>query len=405
MDDFFKTKVGFTIGLLAAVFTLKPLIDANSSHGFSVFGLKITIQYAYLFLMACLGLAVYFISLQFASQKHMAALDKASNACYAVALATPPIFAVFWILVLLGDLIGGMVKSIPPSFLNVMAGALTGVLASFLSSFLTKSIQSKFSKVEKEKERQVDLSLMTRASELYKSGMYDLSVLEASKVIESTLRGLLELRGVSVTDIGMGRLIDLADKNRLLTEVDVSLLHEIRKARNVSVHSVDAITQSIAKRIINLSRELIFKFDIGDEPSAYEWLEKNRQTVLKQFKSGDRKKCKKPIEMLRQAWIHRDGAVWLEIAEFFEVLLENSPELLIEMFASDAETFEEWLMQGGNQLFTDFVGGDVDRLIRNKASFEKSLSNYLASSNNELYRSIANEILEMVRSTQVREID
>ena len=37
MDDFFKTKVGFTIGLLAAVFAIKPLIDANGDLGFAVF--------------------------------------------------------------------------------------------------------------------------------------------------------------------------------------------------------------------------------------------------------------------------------------------------------------------------------------------------------------------------------
>ena len=45
MDDFFKTKVGFTIGLLAAVFAIKPLVDANSSVGFTVFEIKVTVEW------------------------------------------------------------------------------------------------------------------------------------------------------------------------------------------------------------------------------------------------------------------------------------------------------------------------------------------------------------------------
>lgn len=207
MDEFFKTKVGFTIGLLAAVFTIKPLIDANSDLGFLVFGQKITIECAYLFLMASLGLAVYFISLQFASQRHVGIFDKASNACYAIALATPPVYGAFWGLTVIAGFIGTLVVQIPPNILTLTSGAISGILGNYLFKFLTKSIQLKFYKAEKEEERREDLRLLARASDLFNSGMYDLSVLEASKVVESLIRRLLETRESNFKTISMYELI------------------------------------------------------------------------------------------------------------------------------------------------------------------------------------------------------
>lgn len=405
MDDFFKTKVGFTIGLLAAVFTIKPLIDANGSLGFEVFGWDITIEYAYLFLMACLGLAVYFISLQFASKKHLNLLDKASNACYAVALATPPVFIAFWVLTVIMDLVGKLVVQIPQGLLTAVASGIAGALGNYLFRLITNSIQLKSSRAEKEQELKSDLIVLARASELFNSGMYDLSVLESSKVVESIIKRMLAVRGMSVESINMYDLVRLIQSARLLGKHDIELLHEIRKIRNESVHSVGKISPLTAERVLTLSRELIFKLEQSSDSVGYEWLENNRKIVIELFKEGDSKKTKKAVEMLKVAWKHRDGAIWLEIADFFETGLIYNPSIIIEMFDGDPDLLDSWLEVAGVQLFTDFSGGQKERYKKVKNSILQSLLKYMNSEDTSEKLGIAKKIYDTLESAEIREIE
>ncbi|MBC6427965.1 MAG: hypothetical protein GDA55_01845, partial [Cellvibrionales bacterium] len=98
MNDLFKVKAAFIVGLLATVFLFKPLVDSNSDFGFDIFHVKITVEHAYMFLTACLGLAVYLISLQFVSPKYFKTINSISDTCYLLALLTPLVFFVSWIL-------------------------------------------------------------------------------------------------------------------------------------------------------------------------------------------------------------------------------------------------------------------------------------------------------------------
>jgi hypothetical protein len=405
MDDFFKTKVGFTIGLLAAVFAFKPLVDANPDLGFSIFSVKLTVKYAYIFLTAFLGLAVYFISIQFASVKHVALLDKVSNACYSIALSTPPVFIVFWLLTETFSFVGNYLSLIPESVINILVGMLTGLFANFAFSGLMKSIKSKFIAAEKQQERKEDIELLARSQELFKSGMYDMSVLESSKVVESAIKRLLEAKGVSTDKVAMYELVELSAKNRILGNQDIEFLHEIRVKRNESVHLVDAVDKVTAERILYLSRDLISKLDATSSSSGYEWLEKNRAKVLEQFREGNVNKCRKALEMLKIAWKNRDGAVWLELSEFFEVALINNPQLIVAIFRDDRELLESWLKSAEVQLFTDFLGGDIERLQKVHTDIMDSLINYVNSDNNSSDIELGNLILDVIENSEVREID
>jgi len=405
MDDFFKTKVGFTIGLLAAIFAFKPLVDANSSVGFSIFDFKITVQHAYVFLTSFLGLAVYFISLQFASEKHIGLLDKISNACYSIALATPPVFIVFWLTTLLLNFIGKNINLIPDMWISIITGVLTSIFANTVYSFLMKSIKGKSAKAEIQQERKEDIEVLSRAQELYKAGMYDMSVLEASKVIESIVRRLLEIRGVSINKGNMFELVKLSEQHRILNKSDILLLNEIRKKRNESVHSIDSIDKSEAKRILTLSRDLIIKLEISSESDGYEWLERNRESVVELFKIGTPSKCKKAIAMLKTAWENRDGAIWLELSEFFEVVLVHNPSLLIDMFIGEENLLKSWLHRAEVQLFTDFIGGDKQRLVIVKRDIISSLEMYISAESESHRKEIAIEILTTIKNSEIREID
>lgn len=405
MDDFFKTKVGFTIGLLAAVFAFKPLVDANSDLGFNIFRIKVTVEYAYLFLTAFLGLAVYFISLQFASSKHVKLLDKASDTCYSVALATPPVFIVFWLITASLSFISQYVNQIPETFINFFAGVLTSIFATFIYTFLQKSIKEKFVAAEKVQERKADIEQLSRAQELLKTGMYDMSVLESSKVLESIIRRLLAARGIDTPRGHMFELVQLSSEHRILSIRELDMLNEIRTKRNESVHKVDAIDSDTASRVLKLSRELIIKLDSISTSSGYEWLEKNRVNVLTLFKEGSLDKCDFPIRMLREAWCNRDGAVTFELSAFFEVALIHRPELIVGMFANDEELLNSWLEIVGIQLFTDFLGGNKERLISVKKEIVLALGDYLNNEEASNRKNIAQRILNVIEESEVREID
>lgn len=402
MDDFFKTKVGFTIGLLAAVFAFKPLVDANSNLGFSLFTIKVTIENAYLFLTSFLGLAVYFISLQFASNKHVALLDRVSDTCYSIALVTPPAFLILWIVITSLNYISTFLSLIPAGAINFIAGALSSVFSAYMYIFLKKSIREKFVAEEKTKEHKENIKILSRAQDLLKSGMYDMSVLESSKVLEAALTSLLLVRGISVQNVSMYKLIQLAEQNNILNSLEIKMLNEVRVKRNDSVHAVDAVDEETAKRILQLSRELILRLYSISSSSAFEWLEKNRTKAVELLKDGNYSKCEHVIKMLTEAWRNRDGAVWLEMSEFFEVALVNSSHLIVDMFSDENELFESWLESAEMLLFHDFSGGgEMDHLEFVQKEIITNLDKYIATESDLEKLTLAEKILKVIESSEV----
>jgi hypothetical protein len=404
MNDFFKTKVGFTIGLLAAVFAFKPLVDSNSDVGFSIFQVKITIEYAYIFLTAFLGMAVYFISLQFASSKHVKTLDAISDACYTIALATPPVYIAFWLITISLRFIGIYVSQISESTFNYLAGFLSAVLGWLIYSFLNRSIKSKFLAADKQQERKIDIEVLTTAKRLADAGMYDMSVLESSKIVESALTRLLTDKGVPTWKVPMIELVKLTEKYSILNKNERVVLSEINKKRNEAAHTVYIIDKVTAYRVLEISKGLILRIDALSTSSGYKWLEKNRDEVIKLLKGGDIHKCRQTLNMLKEAWRNRDGAVWLHLSDFFEVALVFNPELIIIMFEDDNELLESWLEKAEDQLFTDFVGGQTERLIDVRNNMISQLKDYTSHTKIQQRLDIATMILTKIEESKITAI-
>ena len=335
---------------------------------------------------------------------HVKSLDVISDACYSVALATPPVFLAFWLITITLSYIGSYVSQIPEYAINFLTGVLTSILAGIIYSFLQKSIKSKFLAAEKQQERKVDFEILTRAKKLADIGMYDMSVLESSKVVESALRRLLEARGISAKRGAMIELVLLSEKNRILNAEEINFLIEIRKKRNESVHLIDSVDKYSADRILHISRELLAKLDAVSSSSAYEWLERNRDKVVQLLKEGDLQKCQQTLSMLREAWINRDGAVWLELSDFFEVALASNPELIVSIFEDDEELLDSWLERASAQLFTDFSGGDKERLTEVRSEIVSKLKKYIADARDTSKRDVANKILSVIEESEIREI-
>jgi hypothetical protein len=259
MDDFFKTKVGFTVGLLAAVFAIKPLIDVSGNLGFEFFKIQLTVKHAYFFLTACLGLAVYFISLQFASSKHLKVFDTLSNICYSVALATPPTFLLFWALNVAATFIGSLVTQIPISILTATAAFLSGFFGKTLIKFLSQTIKNKFVEEEAIKERNADLEILARANKAFSIGAYDMAINEYASVVAVVLRRVLDHISVPLPIKGTFlELLKTAENSGVLSSKEVELLHVIRKSRNRSIHEGET-TKETAQYIMTLSNSFISK--------------------------------------------------------------------------------------------------------------------------------------------------
>ncbi|MCP4158501.1 MAG: hypothetical protein GY760_00385 [Deltaproteobacteria bacterium] len=401
MDDFFKTKVGFSIGLLAVVFTIKPIVDAYSSYGFLFLGTNISVKYAYFFLTASLGLAVYFISAQFASEKHVETLNYLSDACYVFALVIPPLFVTLWIITVILDFIDGYFK-ITPDVRTVVTLLIAGYIAKYMYTILAKVIKKKFWLAEKNKERKNDIQILARASDLLHSGMYDLSVLESTKVVRTSLRRLLAFRGIAIKNLRLSDLLKLSVKHKIINKEDIDLYYEIRRNRNRSGRMIDSIDKSIAEKVLKLSRVLIIKLDFSEKYSGYEWLEKNRNKVLNVFKTGNARSTKKAVRMLRLALSDWDGDVSLEISEFFEVALMFNPKLIIDIFyKQNPSLLDSWLENSGVMLFTDFEGRGLDKLKKNKRDIFKSLNLYIERTENPTRKNIAELILEKIKSSEI----
>ena len=109
--------------------------------------------------------------------------------------------------------------------------------------------------------------------------------------------------------------------------------------------------------------------------------------------------------MLKEAWRQRDGAVWLELSEFLEVALISNPELIVYMFEDDEELLNSWLKRVDVQLFTDFVGGEKERLTEVRTKIISQLSKYISDTNSKPGIDVASKILAVIIESEITRID
>lgn len=405
MNDLFKTKIGFIIGLLAVVFTVKPIIDDYSTFGFYIAEYNITTSLIYKVFTSLLCVSVYCISIQFVFPKARKVLLTAIDIFYAASLALPFLFALIWAAVFIVNKIN-IHYEIKKENIQATIDIL-GLAASMLSILLASMSFIKLNKTRllSENKDYINNTIiqLERAHELFNSQMYDLAVLEAFKIIESTLRELTSIFGITEHK-NIISLINECQRLELLDKSDIDLIHMIRKKRNVSAHLVDSIDKDSALQVLHLSSLLIKKLETTQDSTAYIWLMRNKRESLKSLEDNKSNKNKKIIQMLTKAWDYRDGAISGEISCFFEVALIYSPKLIIELFAKNSEHFEDWLNRIGILLFTDYNGDQEEHLQHTKKRITESLTYFISKSNNNTSKKTALKILDTIKDAEIRKI-
>lgn len=405
MDEFAKTKIGFTVALLAVVFAIKPLIDAYGGLGYFIFDYKITIQDAFFVAVGLLGVAVYFISLQFVSDKYVSFFEKVSNGAYALSLSVPIVYLALWLLVTLGGWLAVLVTTIPEGIWNTMAAIIAGVITSLLTSTINKTIRKKDTESKQEENRKKEIELLTRAEHMIDEGHYDLSLLESGKIMELSLRQAVTLASGESKMFSMHNLIQRAHKLNLVSESDLEHINSVRILRNNATHLDSKVTKEQAVQAATVAKRLVKTLSFVIDIAGYNWLRVNRSEAIRALQGNNKPLLKTVESHLWDAWLNRDGAVSGEISEFFEVALISNLQTIVDIFSNNENQLEVWLEQLDTQMFTDYIGGQLSKLDELKIDILASLESYIASSNNDAGKNIAHKIRNKINTISVREID
>src|SRR2546430_2761952 len=129
MNEFTKNKIAFAVALLAALFTITPILSSIGSWGYTIFSITLQINHLYYFLATFLTVSVYVYGLQFLTERQLRPLQLAGDILYAIALVSAPLYACVYLLTLVADLVARLLQA--PGFVadllaNIAGGLISG---------------------------------------------------------------------------------------------------------------------------------------------------------------------------------------------------------------------------------------------------------------------------------------
>jgi HEPN domain-containing protein len=112
-----------------------------------------------------------------------------------------------------------------------------------------------------------EMAALNRAREMFESGHYDLSVIEAWRAIEARLRRVLLARGIRSGGETPQQMIAAAVRAKVVPESSLGLLQELRKQWNVAV-SFEPLSHQAAEAALGAARNILATISIGESPKA-----------------------------------------------------------------------------------------------------------------------------------------
>lgn len=266
MSDFTKTKMIFVLGLLAALFMLRTMMDSGEQslggHGFLFLGKTLEIRYAYYLCAGFLGLAAYFYGLELVSGKSAMLAQHLGNIMYAVAILIPPAYLALCGISYLGMVLWMAANStVARDALEVGLAVLLAVLATVMFVLLRRRLREKdqYSSVTRLSEEET--TIVAKAGGLFEAGLYDLVLVEAFRAVETSLRKLLIAKGVFFRKSSIKDLLAAADKHQLLGEEERGCIQDIRVLRNEVVHEGKSVSRESASRVLVMTRRVVTGLD------------------------------------------------------------------------------------------------------------------------------------------------
>lgn len=258
MTDFTKLKMGFSVGLLAVLFTLRPLFEKVGAYPISFPGFTVTLLQLYYAFMATLGLASYFFALELISGKASVPFaQKAGNTLYALAVLMPPAFVAAVVISRVGQAVlgwGGLAwaKAVYGGLGILLVVAI--VLVMWRLRNMISERDRAFSVRQLGDEETVQLA---KAQGLLDAGLYDLSVVQAFHTLETSLRRLLLARGRHERRHTVKEMIAVAESAGLLGPADARRVQDVRVLRNEVVHEGKPVIRDTAEEVVDSARKVV----------------------------------------------------------------------------------------------------------------------------------------------------
>lgn len=272
MNEFTKNKIAFAVALLAALFTITPIISDIGSWGFEVFSLTLQVNHLYYFLSGVLTLSVYIYGLQFLTERQFKQLQVTGDIFYAIALVSPPLYVSLYLLTLSINLVTKLLQvpfatEVLINILSSIIGALaTQLISRIVKAFGRKDRQARVENIQKEED-----AILIRAKQLLNDGYFDLTIVECFKVIELTLRKALVARDIQVGRTNPKALMEKARHQELISPELFERVDSLRDLRNSISHSREdvSVTQQQAEQALAITGKILAAIESSLEQSSF----------------------------------------------------------------------------------------------------------------------------------------
>ncbi len=254
--EFTKTKMHFTIGLLAALFALHPFFPQFDKIHFTYMGTVIPLSYAFMAIGVLLAGAVYFYATDLMSEQSSTLSQRLGNWLYALAIMMVPFYAGMYLTTLLenylitNEMLGNVNLQTPAITIGILVfwlvlWQLGGVL---LRHYMTA--RDWISRIDQMADSEMDA--LKRAKDLLEADHADLAIIQFSKAVNARLKMATMKRGYFQGD----PLVN-ARKCGIINKVNGQWLDVILKNAAVaaSVHPVEPgaaqLTAEATKRLLS----------------------------------------------------------------------------------------------------------------------------------------------------------
>jgi HEPN domain-containing protein len=249
-------KILFALTLLAALFTLQPILNSFKTLGYSVGAVNFTFAGLYAFIALLLGIAVYFYAIHYVTEWLSFFWQRVADLFYAAALIVFPLYFVLWAAIAILQL--GIWNR--PGFQRGASWLVAATSILFLIVFsyrIGRRLSAREKEVTVTRLRSQEIDDFERASRTFKAGDYDLVVLELYRSVEAALKKLLFSRQISAGDRQLLGLLNTARKHQLISEDTARLIDDLRLLRNEAVHSTKPIDRDAAEAAMNNAKAIL----------------------------------------------------------------------------------------------------------------------------------------------------
>jgi len=265
-----KDKSNFVVAFLAAVLALvvfeKNLKLMKVHLGFYEPTLFQIISLFSIFL----GLSAYFYALdyirygtKFQNNFLFRLIIPIADFLYVLSMIIPIGILIIWIGNIFLNKMSGLIKEVKNNIyvINSLFSVLIGILGSFFSLVYTKKRIIDLEKELSESFKIARESRLEKANKFYAEKFYSVSILEAFKVLELTLRSRLEEKGFRTKNLKIIDLSNLALKMGLITKNDLSYIKELRAMRNKVAHLDISFSKENADFVFKSVKNILDKLE------------------------------------------------------------------------------------------------------------------------------------------------